>query len=197
MLLKTAADVTDQSTQESDRDRWQQPERVMDAIGVKPGMVIGEAGAGTGYFTFKLARRVGETGMVYANDIVERALRQLKDRADREGFKNIKTIVGEVDDPLFPENALDMVMMVYAIHDFERPVAFLENLKRYLKPGASVVILDQDPKKTGDRGHFLTFEKLNDIFEKAGYEFVRNENFLSRDLLCIFRIKQIPSPTQN
>ena len=78
--------------QDDDRDSWQKPEKVMDAIGVKPGMIIGEAGAGSGYFTFKLAKRVGDTGKIYANDISQWALNRLKNRCEREKVENIEII---------------------------------------------------------------------------------------------------------
>ena len=183
-----AVDTCVLSNQESRRDRNTQPERVMDIIGVKPGMVIGEAGAGTGYFTMKLASRVGDSGHVYANDINEKSLRTLKQRAEDRNLENITTIIGEVTDPLFPDGSLDLVMMVYAIHDFEEPVEFLENLKADLKENATVVVLDQDPAKTGS-SHFLKFDRLRSIFNEAGYELVKKEDFLERDLLCIFRLK--------
>jgi hypothetical protein len=84
----------------------------MDAIGVAPGMVIGEAGAGDGYFTLPVARRVGPTGIVYANDISTRALRELEQRGTREGLANVRTVVGGVDDPLFPQRDLQLVVVV-------------------------------------------------------------------------------------
>ena len=84
------------------RDKWHQPEKVMDLVGVRPGMIIGEVGAGHGYFTFKLSQRVGESGKIYANDISRSALRYLRDRCDRERITNIETFIGEVEDPLAP-----------------------------------------------------------------------------------------------
>jgi SAM-dependent methyltransferase len=81
----------------------------MDSIGVRQGMRVGEAGAGQGYFTFPLARRVGSGGMVFSNDISGESLDVIRERAVREGLKNIRTVVGEVEDPLFPEKNLDLV----------------------------------------------------------------------------------------
>lgn len=168
------------------RDVLLQPERVMDTIGIRSGMVVGEAGAGRGYFTFKLARRVGETGKIYANDIDERALEHVRERCRSEGLRNVETVVGLVDDPRFPERELDIVMMVYAIHDFARPAVFLGNLKRYLKPGGTVVILDQNPEASGDT-HFFTRTRLVELFGRSGYELVLEGDFLTRDLLLVFR----------
>ena len=188
LVLQPAADSCSSSlpiSREDNRDSRLQPERVMDAIGVRPGMVIGEPGAGRGYFTFKLSKRVGDSGKVYANDIKKEALEYIERRSRKEGIGNIVTILGEVADPLFPDGEMDMVVMVYALHDFEKPVEFLRNLKHDLKPGATVAIIDQDAEKTGSK-HFLTRAAYKRIFEQAGYEFVREENFLKRDLVLVF-----------
>ena len=168
------------------RDARLQPERVMDAIGIRPGMVVGEAGAGRGYFTFKLAHRVGASGKVYANDIDRTALDHVRQVCRDDNIGNVETVVGEVEDPLFPVTGLEVVVMVYALHDFARPAAFLESLKKYLKPGGSVVILDQDPDISGDH-HFLTRERLVALFAESGYELARDERFLEKDVLLVFR----------
>lgn len=173
---------------EANRDEWQQPEKVMDAIGVKPGMVIGEAGAGEGYFTFKLARRVGPTGKIYANDISDDALDTLGEHIEDESITNIETIRGEVEDPLFPAGGLDMAFMCYVLHDLSKPVAFLKNLKPSLKPGATLVILERDPGKyPGSRWHFWKKEKVLRVVKDGGFKLVRIETFLSRDHIYIFR----------
>ncbi len=168
------------------RDAEIQPERVMDAIGIRPGMVVGEAGAGHGYFTFKLARRVGEAGRIYANDIDADALEHVCERCRSEGVRNVETVLGRVADPLFPARSLDLVMMVYALHDFAEPQAFLENLKGYLKPGATVVILDRDPDVTREH-HFLPRERLLSLFTASGYVLSREERFVEKHLLLVFR----------
>ena len=79
-----------------------------------------------------------------------------------------------------------LVMMVYALHDFSRPAAFLRNLKKYLKPGGAVVILDQDPEASGNH-HFLTRERYVELFAESGYALARDERFLEKDLLLVFR----------
>jgi ubiquinone/menaquinone biosynthesis C-methylase UbiE len=186
-VVAALAAVAPASAQENARrDAQLQPERVMDAIGIRPGMIVGEAGAGRGYFTFKLARRVGASGKVYANDIDGAALDHVRQVCRAESIGNVETVVGEVEDPLFPVAGLEVVVMVYALHDFARPAAFLENLKKYLGPGGSVVVLDQDPDVTGDR-HFLTRERLVALFGENGYKLARDERFLERDLLLVFR----------
>lgn len=168
------------------RNTWQQPDKVLEVIGVKPGMVIGEPGAGRGYYTFKLARKVGPTGKVYANDIIEKKLNTIKNRAKREGFTNIVTIKGEIEDPLFPKNELDLVFMSYVLHDLERPVAFLKNLRAYLKQDTLLVVLEQAPEKTGETWHFWKKEKILKTVKAAGFRLERIETFLPKDNIYFF-----------
>ncbi|MBN1464894.1 class I SAM-dependent methyltransferase, partial [candidate division KSB1 bacterium] len=121
---------------QSYRDSWQQPKKIMDAVGIVPGMVIGEAGAGTGYFTFFLKDRVGESGKIYANDILQRQLDAITARCERDSIDNIVTILGEIDDPRFPRGELDMVIMMLAFHEFTQPVEWMKNVIPSLKPDA-------------------------------------------------------------
>jgi len=170
------------------RESWQPPEKILDAIGVRPGMRIGEAGAGQGYFTFPLARRVGSKGVVFANDISASSLDVIRERAAREGLGNIKIVLGEIEDPLFPEKNLDMVVMVYVLHELERPIPFLKNLHSYLKPGGSLVIIERNT--TAERAHFPSFMTHRQILEtisKTGYELDRTEGFLPRDTIYIYK----------
>jgi ubiquinone/menaquinone biosynthesis C-methylase UbiE len=172
------------------RDKWHQPEKVMDLVGVRPGMIIGEVGAGHGYFTFKLSQRVGESGKIYANDISRSALRYLRDRCDREGITNIETISGEVMDPLLPK-ALDMIFIVNAFHDLAKPVKLLNNLSQSLKPDAPVVILDRDPEKVNySTDHFLSREEVLDKIQESVFELDRLETFLPQHNIYIMRQKK-------
>lgn len=169
------------------RDRELQPERVMDVVGVKPDMTIGEVGAGRGYFTFKLATRVGTGGKVFANDIDADVLSTLRDRASDRGLDNIETIVGEITEPGFAERSLDMVFMVYALHDFSLPVELLQNLKASLKSGATIVVIDEDAGVTHD-SHFLSAVEVEDLFRQAGYVPVPCDDFLSDHIISVFRL---------
>jgi ubiquinone/menaquinone biosynthesis C-methylase UbiE len=163
-------------------------DKAMDAIGVAPGMVIGEAGAGDGYFTVPMARRVGPSGVVFANDISTRALRSLEQRGTSEGLANIRTVVGEVDDPLFPQRDLQLVVVVHAFHDFSRPVEWLVNLKAYLRPGAKVAIIDRDPAQ-GAESHFWSRDRIERHAADAGYELAKAVDDISSHLILVFRPK--------
>lgn len=123
----------------------QPPAKVMDAVGIHPGMVIGEVGAGRGRYTVHLATRVGDAGKIYANDINSSSLAYVRERCRRDGIRNVETILGKVDDALFPKAALDMVFMVWVYHMMDEPVAMLKSIIPSLKPGATVVIVDPIP----------------------------------------------------
>lgn len=180
----------------------QPPEKVMDAIGVKPGMIIGEVGAGRGRYTVHLARRVGNEGKILANDIDENALSYLRERCRRNNIQNIETILGKVDDPLFPEQSLDMVIMVWVYHMLEQPVPLLKNLRSSLKPGATVVILDppdeeideeiKEIKGKIDPDRPTIKERIEKGGAEAGFELVRIENFLPKDTIYILKVKATP-----
>jgi len=173
------------------RDAIEQPEKVMEAVGVKPGMVIGEIGAGHGYFTFWLAKGVGETGKVYANDIDKSALAAIERRRASESVPNIETVLGTVDDPRLPAGALDMVFVVNAFHDLERPVELLANLLPALKPGTTVVVMDRDHERTPDsEGHFLTRAEVEEIVGRSVFEMVRVETFLRYHNLYILTARK-------
>jgi ubiquinone/menaquinone biosynthesis C-methylase UbiE len=169
----------------------QPPQKVMDAIGVKPGMVIGEVGAGRGRYTVHLAMRVGETGKVFANDINERALDFLRERCERDGIENVETVLGKVDDPLFPKGTLDMVIMVWVYHHLDEPIELMKNLTSSLKPGATVVIIDPDPEVEGEKDSHRPTTKASVEQEvgKAGFELLRMETFLPKDNISILRVK--------
>ncbi len=161
-------------------------DQAMDAIGVHPDMVVGEAGAGEGYFTLPMAKRVGAQGAVYANDIDRRALEALARSGKREGLSNIHTVVGTVDDPLFPRQDLELVVLVHAFHDFDEPVAWLVNVRKYLRAGATVAIIDRDPAR-GAGSHFLTRDRILDYATQAGYTLVKSVDAETDHLILVLR----------
>ena len=166
------------------RDQHEQPEKLLDIAGVVPGMVIGEAGAGDGYLTFFISRRIGEKGRVYANDINENALRRLDARCEREGVTNISTVLGEVADPNFPVEDLDLVIMLYAFHDFTEKTAWLRNVRKYIKTDASIIIFDAQ-----DRHTKLDRETVDDLAQAAGFTLTRHEHLHGRVWLYELHMK--------
>ena len=189
MLLITCSGMV---VAQANREEWQPPEEIMDAIGVKPGMVIGEAGAGRGYMTFPLAKRVGDKGRIYANDISRSALDAIESRAEDEGVGNIVTVMGEIEDPVFPEKDLDMIIMVYVLHMLERPLEFMENLKKYLGEDGRLVIVELNAHN--DRGHppsFMSRKQVIDTIQGTDYILERTETFLPKDTIYVLSAKKI------
>jgi ubiquinone/menaquinone biosynthesis C-methylase UbiE len=172
-------------------NKRQPPQEVMDVIGVKSGMVIGEVGAGRGRYTVHLAMRVGGAGKIYANDINEKSLSYLRERSTRDGIENVETILGNVDDPLLPKEALDMVVMVWVYHHLDKPIDLLKNLIPCLRTGATVVIIDPAPERGGEKDSHRPTTKASVEKEagKAGFELIRTETFLPKDNIFILRVK--------
>ena len=177
---------------QANREEWQPPGKIMDAVGVKPGMVIGELGAGRGYMTFYLAERVGKKGKVYANDISQSALDEITARAKREGFKNIETVMGEIEDPALPVKDPDMLIMVYVLHMLDKPMEFMENVKKYMTPETPLVIIERITQR--ERAHppsFMTNREILDTLQKTGYILERTETFLPKDTIYIYRLTPV------
>ena len=170
------------------RDSWQKPESIMDSVGIKSGMIIGEIGAGEGYFTFKMVKKIGSEGHIFANDIVQSKLDYIDRKCKEDKINNISTIHGEEDDSLLPIDSLDMVIMVYTFHDIENPVIFLKNLRKRLKPETPVVIVERDPERYGhEYNHFYKKEKIIRIVQEADYILKKIYSFLERDNIYIIQ----------
>jgi 2-polyprenyl-3-methyl-5-hydroxy-6-metoxy-1,4-benzoquinol methylase len=143
-------------------ERWSNeslpPGRVMDLLGIRPGLVLGEVGAGRGRVTVHVAARVGENGKVYANDIDAAALDHLKDRCRRAGLTNVETILSLPTDARLPRNRLDMVYMTWVYHHVDQPSPLLKSLLPSLKPWGFVALVEPTPERTEDSRRKLTRE---------------------------------------
>jgi ubiquinone/menaquinone biosynthesis C-methylase UbiE len=167
------------------RDRDLQPEKILDVIGLREGMKAGEAGASYGYFTFKMSRRVGNSGVVYANDIDPKALSQIEERCASDRVTNIKTVLGAVKDPLFPEKNLDLVVVFDCLFEFSEPAEWMRNARNYLRAGGHLVIVDPDPDKLGSKEHFLSREQIIAFAREAGYVPVKVDDWFLKSHMII------------
>lgn len=127
-----------------DRDQWQKPDLIMDALGIADGAAVADLGAGGGWFTIRLARRVGPNGIVYAEDIQPQMLEAIGRRMRQEGLTNVRTVLGTPNDPRLP-SGIDAVLIVDAYHEMEDPVALLANVARTLKPQGRIGVVDFTP----------------------------------------------------
>lgn len=173
----------------------QPPDVVMDIIGVRPGLVIGEVGAGRGRVTVHLAARVGPGGKILANDIDAAALDYLQARCQRNGLANVETVLGTAEDARLPENALDMVFMAWVYHHVTAPVPLLKSLLPSLKPWGVVVLVEPAPAHTERTGRSLTRELVGEEAKAAGFYLdTMLEGRLKEDNIIVLRPAVPDSP---
>jgi ubiquinone/menaquinone biosynthesis C-methylase UbiE len=132
-----------------DRALWQKPEQIMDAVGVADGSTVADIGAGAGWFTIRLAQRVGPKGLVYAQDVQRLMLDAIKRRVQREGLLNVQTRQAHGNDPNLPARSLDAILMVDAYQEVENRVVYLRNLANALKPTGRIGIVNWKPGRGG------------------------------------------------
>ena len=159
------------STEEA-RDNRNEAVKVMDMAGIAKGMTVADIGAGEGYYTVRLAERVGEKGRVLAQDIDGDALKKLGLRVERERLDNVSIKPGAIDDPRLPANSFDRIFMVHMYHEISEPYAFLWHLRPALKKGGQVIVVDVN-RPTTDHG--IAPELLFCEFDAAGYKLVEFE----------------------
>ena len=157
------------------RDQRLQINRVMDVLGIGPGKNVADIGAGSGWFTVRAARRVGENGKVYAVDINPEAIRHIDDRVQKEQLHDVITILGKEDDPLLPARQIDAVLLLKTYHEVGKPVTFLRNLRAALRPGAKVGIIDRNGN--GENHGVQRSVVLKEAAE-AGYELSASYDFV-------------------
>ena len=159
------------STEEA-RDRLREADEVMNRAGIVAGMTVADIGAGEGYYTIRLAERVGRNGRVLAQDIVPEVRDALAERVNRERLDNVSVKLGEPDDPKLPGNSFDRVLMVHMYHEIGEPFAFLWHLRPALKAGGQVIVVDADRPT---QNHGTPPALLRCEFAAVGYAQVRFE----------------------
>jgi len=167
------------------RDQWQHPQAVMDALRIGPGSIVADVGAGEGYFTFHLAERVGLRGKVYAEDIDNDKLETIRRRAGAEHLAQIEVLHGKADNPEFPENSLDAVLIMNAYHEFRSYDAMLRGIYKALKPGGLLGIIDSPMERSDSRSvyntrHRIPEEVVREDVTSASFQFFRKEPGLRR-----------------
>ncbi|OYY91783.1 MAG: SAM-dependent methyltransferase [Sphingomonas sp. 28-66-16] len=174
------------STEEA-RDRKNEAGEVMDKAGIAPGMTVADIGAGEGYYTIRLAERVGKDGRVLAEDIVPQVRDALADRVARERLQSVSVRLGEPADPKLPEHSFDRVLMVHMYHEIAQPYEFLWRMRPSLKPDGLVVVVDAD-RPTQNHGTPPALLKCE--FAAVGYQLVATDDMPSAGgYLATFRAK--------
>lgn len=164
-----AAIVSARWSDEDSRDKAGESTGVMDRAGIRPGMTVADIGAGEGYYTIRLAARVGAKGRVLAQDIIPEVRDKLAERVERDKLETVTVKLGTPDDPGLPANSFDRVFLVHMYHEIASPYAFLWNLRSATKPGGRVIVVDAD-RPTNQHG---TPPKLLQCeFAAVGYKMV-------------------------
>jgi SAM-dependent methyltransferase len=171
------------------RDENLQPNRIMDTLGIKEGSSVADIGAGSGWFTVRAARRVSNSGLVYAVDINRGYLDYIEKRARRESLANIRSILGKDDDPLLPEKSVDAVLLLKTYHEVAQPIRLLKHVREAMRPGALLGIIDRNGK--GD-DHGIDKDIVIEEAGRAGFILINQFDFVKPDnvdYFLLFRVK--------
>jgi ubiquinone/menaquinone biosynthesis C-methylase UbiE len=173
----------------AERVQEEEPDIALDAIKLTTGSTVADVGAGSGYMSVKMAKRVGPTGKVYANDIQPEMLTLLRQRLAKEKITNIETVLGTIDDPKLPAATLDLILMVDVYHEFSEPQKMLRRMHESLKPGGRLVLLEyrkEDPAIPIRIDHKMTVAEAKMEVEAEGYTLSKVDEVLPRQHILIF-----------
>jgi ubiquinone/menaquinone biosynthesis C-methylase UbiE len=173
-----------------EREAEEAPDAALDAIGIERGAAVADIGAGAGYFTWRLAERVGAAGKVYANDIQPEMLALLRKNIDARHLTNVETVLGAVDDPKLPAGRMDLVLLVDVYHEFTEPEKMLRKMRESLKPDGRLVLLEyrkEDPNVPIRPEHKMSVAEVRAEVEPEGFRFEKTLETLPRQHILIFR----------
>jgi ubiquinone/menaquinone biosynthesis C-methylase UbiE len=154
-----------------EREQEENPEGALDALGIRPGMVVADVGAGTGYMSLRLAKRVGPAGKVYANDLQPEMLRRLQQNAAKAKITNVELVLGEEADPKLPTGRMDLVLLVDVYHEFSKPRQMIDKIRESMKPDGRLVLLEyrkEDPNVPIREEHKMTVAQVKAELEPQG-----------------------------
>jgi len=176
----------------SERVQEEEPDVALDALKLTEGATVADVGAGSGYMTVKMAKRVGPTGKVYANDIQPQMLSMLRQRLDREKLANVDLVLGTYDDPKLPANTLDLILMVDVYHEFSQPQQMLRRMRDSLKPTGRLVLLEyrkEDPSIPIRPDHKMSVAEAKMEVEAEGFALANVDERLPRQHILVFTKK--------
>lgn len=173
----------------SERELEEEPDHALDALGSLAGLTVADLGAGSGYFTVRLAARTGPKGRVYATDLQPEMLKLLASRLARENVRNVTLVQGAVDDPKLPPATIDLVLMVDVYHEFSEPQKMLRGIRAALKPGGRLVLLEyrkEDPDVPIRPEHKMSVGEVKLEVEAEGFTLTKVDPRLPRQHILIF-----------
>src|SRR3954463_15829582 len=173
----------------SERVQEEEPDVALDALKLAAGSTVADVGAGSGYMTVKMARRVGPTGKVFANDIQPQMLSMLRQRLDREKIPNVELVLGTLDDPKLPANTVDLILMVDVYHEFSEPQKMLQRMRDSLKADGRLVLLEyrkEDPSIPIRPDHKMSVAEAKMEVEAEGFTLTSVDERLPRQHILVF-----------
>jgi predicted methyltransferase len=173
-----------------DREATQMPEHVLDVLGVHEGQTVADVGCGSGYFTVRLARRVGARGRVYATDLQPEMLALLKSKTDAARISNVVPIVATEDDAKLPKRSLDLVLLVDVYHELPKPALTLAQIRESLADGGRLALVEyraEDPKVAIKAEHKMTLAQLRKELTANGWQFLGSDESLPEQRIVTFR----------
>jgi Methylase involved in ubiquinone/menaquinone biosynthesis len=181
-----------------DRDSWQMPAEVLRAMKLQPGQLVADIGAGGGYFTFRFARAVGETGRVFAVDIDTEMLEHVRDRARRENIGNVEIIEAQPDDPRLPPEGVDVIFICNTYHHLSYRENYFRRLRGALRPNGRLMIVEFDGRGWFATvvGHHTPPQQIREEMQRAGYRLAESYDFLPRQSFLIFIPSEDNQPGQ-
>ena len=173
----------------AERDNEEEPDHAIDVLKIAKGSTVADIGAGSGYMTIKLSRKVGAEGKVFANDIQQGMIDLLNRRLAKGKITNVSTILGTQDDPRLPVEAVDLVLMVDVYHELSQPQLMLRHIKASLKPGGRLVLLEyrkEDPNVPIRPEHKMSVAEAKLEVEAEGFKLTKTNEDLPRQHILIF-----------
>ena len=172
-----------------ERQSEEHPDEALDALKIPKGATVADIGAGVGYFTWRLAERVGPSGVVYGEDIQQAMLDQLRKNMQARGVANVRPVLGTIDDPKLPKESVDLILLVDVYHEFSEPEKMLDRMREALKPGGRLVLLEyrgEDPKVPIKPEHKMTLKQVRAEVEPEGYRFGESIEVLPEQHIIVF-----------
>jgi cyclopropane fatty-acyl-phospholipid synthase-like methyltransferase len=171
------------------RDAWQRPDELVAALGLRPGMVVADLGAGTGYLSRRLAGAVGPDGTVLAVETEPNLVAYLRDRAEREGTPNVVPILASRDNPRLPRGHVDVMLVLDTYHHLDDRRTYLRALRRFLTPAGRVVVVDWQKRELPvgpPPEHKLAREQVVDEMQASGWTLVAEPDILPYQYVLVF-----------
>jgi len=175
-----------------EREAEEAPSKALAALELKPGMVVADIGAGSGYYTSRMAKLVGATGQVYATDIQPGMLELLNRRIQAEGLANVTPVLGAMEDPALPAAAIDLAIMVDVYHELQNPQVFLQKLRTVFKPGGRLVLVEfrkEDPNVPILQVHKMSVAEVKMELEAEGFVLDKVIDVLPWQHIIVLRVK--------